>query len=78
MPEIVCLSDSKKAAFSRGFWKGMAAPLMLFSTFDMSAQPVEQTFQELPNRASEEGSDWIRVGDALRMAAKQDRELGGK
>jgi hypothetical protein len=78
MPAIVNLSDTKKAAFTRGFWKGMAAPLMLFSTFDASAQPVEQTFRDLPRRAPDAASDWVKVGNALRAAAKKDREFGGK
>lgn len=79
MPEIVNMSDTKKAAFARGFWKGMAAPLMLFSTFDASTQqPVEQTFRELPRHAGDLASDWVKVGNALRAAAKRDRESGGK
>ena len=78
MPEIVNLSDTKKAAFTRGFWKGMAAPLMLFSTFDLSAHGVEQTFRALPKRSDAPASDWVRVGDALRTAAQKDRESGGK
>lgn len=78
MPEIVNLTDTKKAAFSRGLWKGMAAPLMLFSAFDLSAQRVEQTFRELPKRVGEPSSDWLKVGNALRAAAKKDRESGGK
>ncbi|MDP1650057.1 MAG: hypothetical protein Q8M01_17905 [Rubrivivax sp.] len=79
MPEIVNMSDTKKAAFARGFWKGMAAPLMLFSAFDLSAQQAQQTFRELPKRASGgQTSDWVRVGEALRTAAKKVRESGGK
>ena len=77
MPEIVDLSDSKKIAFARGFWKGMAAPLMLFSSFELSAQQ-QQTFQALPRRPSSQSSDWVKVGNALRDAAKRDYESRGK
>lgn len=77
MPEIVNLSDTKKAAFARGFWKGMAAPLMLFSAFDVSDQQVEQTFKALPKRPGGQASDWVKVGNALRAASKKDRESGG-
>lgn len=78
MPEIVNMSDTKKEAFARGFWKGMAAPLMLFSTFDLSDQQAEQTFRELPKHSGSLSSDWVKVGNALRSAAKKDRESGGK
>lgn len=78
MPEIVNLTATKRAAFARGFWKGMAAPLMLFSTFDLPEQAAGPTFSELPKRASDQTSDWVKVGDALRTAAKKDRESGGE
>ena len=78
MPETVNMSDTRKAAFARGFWKGMAAPLVLFSTFDLPAQCTGPTLSELPKRTDDPSSDWVRVGDALRAAAKKDRESGGK
>jgi hypothetical protein len=78
MPKIIDLSDTSKAAFSRGLWKGMAAPLMLFSTFDAAAEVIKITAQELPKRSSPPGSDWIKVGDALRAAAEKERQSGGR
>lgn len=77
MPEIVNLSDTKKTAFTRGFWKGMAAPLMLFSSLDVSAQQQVQ-FQALPRRQASPYSDWVKVGNALRDAIKKDCESRGK
>jgi hypothetical protein len=71
---IVNLKDTKKAAFIRGFWKGMAAPLMLYGTFDLPEQLKNRSFQELPKRLSSHGSDWVKVGNALRAAAKKAHE----
>ena len=79
MPEIVNLSDTGRAAFTRGFWKGMAAPLMLFSVFDLPTHAAPPNFSELPKRDSgNQAADWIKVGDQLRAAAKKDRESGGE
>lgn len=71
VPDIVNLTDTKKA-FARGFWKGMAAPLMMFSTCDLAARQVEQTFMPLPRRYGGLTSDWVKVGDALRTAAESE------
>lgn len=79
MPEIINLSDTKKAAFTRGFWKGMAAPLMLFSVFDLPAQAAPPGFSELPKRnLGDQSGDWVKVGNQLREAAKKDRGSRGK
>ena len=74
---IVDPTSSKKAAFTRGFWKGMAAPLMLFSSFDVSAHLAPTTVQPLQRRPRDEASDWVRVGESLRTAAAKYRESGG-
>lgn len=34
-------SDSPRQAFTRGLWKGMAAPLMLFAANRAAVEPVE-------------------------------------
>ena len=67
-------SESRKAALVRGFWKGLAAPLLLFSSFDLPAQARPQGFQPLPKRAGHQESDWTRVGRELRNAALQERK----
>lgn len=77
MVQIVNFSDTPRTAFVRGFWKGMAAPLMLFgsSAMPVEAQPME--FKPLPIRPSDPGQDWARVGDLLRAATSKDRAAGG-
>lgn len=61
----------------RGFWKGLAAPLMLFTTFDLPAQAQPQQFQPLTRRASGGvASDWVKVGQQIRHAAKKERDAG--
>jgi hypothetical protein len=66
--------DSKRAAFARGFWKGLAAPLVLFSNFNIPEQGLPGEFRPLPRRAPATGSDWVRVGDELRSALKKHKE----
>ena len=77
MVATINLSDSKRAAFTRGFWKGLAAPLMLYSSFELPPEAIAHEFRELPRRAANQTSDWIRVGDALRKAAEEDKRSGG-
>ncbi len=77
MASLINPTDSRKTAFVRGFWKGMAAPLVLFSSFDLPAQAVPMTFRPLERRAHNPASDWIRAGQSLRQAAKKIREEGG-
>lgn len=77
MSLVVNLNDTKKRAFVRGFWKGLAAPVMLFSTSALPAEARAMDFQPLPRRPSPAASDWVRVGDNLREALRKQREAGG-
>lgn len=77
MAEIINPTDSRRVAFARGFWKGMAAPLMLFAGFDLPAQAQPVVFQPLQRRPSPPTSDWVRVGDALRAAVAKERASSG-
>jgi hypothetical protein len=79
MRDMISFSDFQKSAFLRGFWKGMAAPLVLFSS--AVGTPHQRTrfeFEPLPKRSQRQGvgDDWRRVGNDLRRAAGkfQDRE----
>jgi hypothetical protein len=71
------LTTTPRKALLQGFWKGLAAPLMLFGSHSLPAQAQPGEFQPLPNRMSSQALDWVRVGNALRAAAKRDREDGG-
>jgi hypothetical protein len=72
MHSVINLKDSKRQAFLRGFWKGLAAPVMLYSVGHLPAEATVSA-QELPKRAQRSGSDWVRVGDALRKAAAEEQ-----
>lgn len=69
--------DTKRAAFARGFWKGMAAPLVLFSNFNLPPEAAPVEYRPLQRRVPESASDWVRVGDELRRAAAEDRRQRG-
>lgn len=77
MQTFIDTTSQPKAAFMRGFWKGMAAPLMLFSAFDLPAEARPMPFQPLARRSAPPASEWLRVGQALRLAAAKDRAAGG-
>lgn len=71
------LTTTPRKAFFHGFWKGLAAPLMLFGSHSLPAQAQPGEFQPLPNRMTSPAQDWIRVGNSLRDAAKKERESSG-
>ena len=69
---IVKLNSTRRQAFRRGFVKGLGAPAMLFGEHALDADIADYNFKPLPTR--KHGSiagDWLRVGSALRSAAKQ-------
>ena len=78
MKSSVDPTSSRRAAFARGFWKGMAAPLMLFSSVDLPASAQPMGFQPLKRRARPENLDWVRVGNQLRAAAANHRNSGSE
>lgn len=69
-------ANSRRSAFVRGFWKGMAAPMMLFGSISIPAEARPLEFQPLPRRQSP-STDWARVGQQLRAALKQHRSENG-
>jgi hypothetical protein len=71
------LTTTQRKALLQGFWKGLAAPLMLFGSHSLPVQAQPGEFQPLPDRMSSPAQDWVRVGNSLRDAAKKDRENGG-
>ncbi len=60
---IIDFSDTSKQAFSRGFQKGLAAPVMLFDSFD--APPLPEVQQIAAPSISDEqalNNDWNKIG----------------
>lgn len=77
MQPVVDLKSTRKTAFVRGFWKGMAAPVMLFSSSALpaEAQPIE--YKPLERPPAPPASDWVRVGQGLRAALIEQRRTDG-
>lgn len=74
MISIIDFSSTKRQAFIHGFWKGLAAPLVLFSACDLPPQAAPVTFRPLERRPSSGiAGDWVRVGQGLRTAAERAR-----
>jgi hypothetical protein len=74
MAKSLILSEDKRSAFKRGLWKGIGAPWMLFSSFDLppEAQPLDFTPLAKSQHSSKE-DDWVRVGNALRVVIAKER-----
>jgi hypothetical protein len=74
-PELQSLlPKTRKAAFTRGLLKGLAAPLAVFSSSEFPAEAAVPDFKPLQRKVAPSASDWVRVGDALRAAAKKSRD----
>ena len=73
---LINFNDTPTRAFVRGFWKGMAAPLMLFSSFSVPAEVKVPEFKPLPRPRSGAGDQWLKVGEALREASHKLRQQG--
>jgi len=69
MLEIVDLDASRRKAFLHGVRKGFAAPLLLFSDFEIKAPQAEIKHQALPKRRKGSiADDWRQVGLDLQSA----------
>ena len=72
------LKAGRRAAFARGFWRGLAAPIMIYAAASQLPEEAIPRVQDVPNPASKDGirSDWKRVGahikDAVRAHASSD------
>lgn len=75
MSAIVELHVKPVRAFVRGFWKGLASPLMVYSHFELPSWAANYEFKKLPRTTGEFGdirSDWKRVGQQLQEACEQE------
>jgi len=56
----------------RGFWRGLAAPLMLYSDTAFPAELQDYSFKPLPTvKRGSLQDDWWRVGETLRSASSR-------
>lgn len=72
---FISFQDTRRGAFARGFWKGLASPLTLYIDHDMPKEACPLAFRPLKRQSASPMSDWVKVGDQLREAARKDREL---
>lgn len=72
---LIDFNGSPAQAFRRGFLKGLAAPVMLFSAGNFPA-PRAAAPLTVPARSDAEAlaGDWQRVGDDLRRALARHGE----
>ena len=68
------LSKPSRQSLSRGFWRGLAAPALLYEPHNMTAPLQPITVVPLPRRVGSPMSDWERVGADLREAARKVRD----
>lgn len=66
------LKASRRTAFARGFWRGLAAPIMIYTAASQLPEDAIPRVQDVPNPASKDGirSDWKRVGLHIKDAVK--------
>ena len=62
--KLLDFSDTNRQAFSHGFFKGLAAPVMLFGQFDLpDTQKIEKiTVSPIDAKQALE-NDWVAIGD---------------
>lgn len=67
MLKIVQFGMPRRQAFVRGMRKGFAAPLLLFSDFEMDESQCEMKVQSLPKRRhGSVAEDWKQVGQDIK------------
>ena len=60
---LIYLSDTPKESFTRGFTKGLAAPLMLFGRFNTPDLPrAEPVSVVIRSDAEVLAGDWLAIG----------------
>jgi hypothetical protein len=70
MPTVIDFDSTPRAAFARGFLKGLAAPVVLFSNSTVSLPPVPQV-KPVVSAGGDAGAlsrDWVRIGGDMRVA----------
>lgn len=71
MSTIIDFNGTKREAFVRGFLKGLAAPVALFSTHTPPEVPQVPMIEPPSHPNGDAGalaSDWARIGHSLQMA----------
>lgn len=69
---MASINDERKRAFARGFWRGLAAPAILFSSYTLPAEAQAPQFEPLPVRGRQTmDDDWKQVAQYLRAAVER-------
>ena len=67
-------TDTPRRAFATGFWRGLAAPAMLFSSVSLPSYAEPVKFEPLPVRGAKTmADDWRKVGEHLRAVIDRER-----
>jgi hypothetical protein len=75
---IIDLKAPRLTCFQTGFWKGLAAPMLFYSSFELPPEAIPKRFVELDYKSSGDlASDWRRVGEAIQAASLAVRAEGG-
>lgn len=81
MALLVDIKHSRKRAFIRGFWRGLAGPLMLFAHTSVPALPKIEPIK-LPARMRDPmggiASDWEKIGGDLKSAVRRHEQKNKK
>jgi len=77
--ELVDLKSSRRKAFAAGVLRGLASPLMVYSSFSLPASAVP-VVQHVPNPAKGTDGlrgDWRRVGQHLKDSFEAEARKHG-
>ena len=65
---MIDFQDSTRIAFTRGIWKGMAAPFMLFAHTTAPALPTIEPIHLPDSAANPFGVDWGKIAGDMHAA----------
>lgn len=67
---LIDLKSTRRKAFARGLWRGLAAPLMIYSVHEIPEEAEPKIIHVVNPAAQTDGirGDWRRVGKQLRAS----------
>ncbi|MDQ7745418.1 hypothetical protein [Hydrogenophaga pseudoflava] len=77
--QIFDLKGTPRRAFSRGLSRGLGAPVLIYSSYDLPEE-LEPQYMPVSNPAAKTSGikgDWLRVGHLIREAYKAHAPANG-
>jgi len=77
MAFMIDFEAGPQRAFMRGFFRGLAAPVALFSRNEAPLIPIVPSVQPVltgSDAASALAADWVRVVDSMRLAVEHHEQ----